>query len=259
MDLLLLSTAFIAGMLTILAPCILPLLPVIIGGSAGSEDRARPFIVVGSLVLSIVIFTLLLKATTLFIEIPNTVWPYVSGGILGLIGFFMVFPKLWSWITQKIGFEQGSGKLLSKAGQQPSTSRWSAVAIGAAMGPVFSSCSPTYFVILGIVLPESFFLGVFYLLVYALGLALLLGLIAFFGQRIVVKLRWAADPNGWFKKTMGILLLAVGLLLITGLDKKIETAILDAGYGVTTIEEKLLNRMDEKEKGMEMMLEDKGK
>ncbi len=264
MDLLLLGTSFLAGMLTILAPCILPLLPVIIGGSAASQDRARPFIVVGSLVTSVVLFSLILKASTVFISIPNSVWSYMSGAILAIIGILMVFPQVWSQITHSIGFEQGSGKLLNRAGQQKS-SRWSAVFIGAAMGPVFSSCSPTYFIILATVLPVSFALGIFYLLVYALGLALVLGLIAFFGQRIVMKLKWAADPKGWFKRGMGILLVIVGIALVTGFDKKIEAAVLDAGYGVTTIEEKLLDKMedkgleqesDEKEDGFEILKEE---
>lgn len=245
MDLLLLGIAFLAGGLTILAPCVLPLLPVIIGGTAASQDKWRPLIVTTSLAVSVIVFTLLLKVSTLFIDIPQSAWSYVSGGILIVIGLFMFFPKLWSFIAYKSGFEGGSGKLLNVAGG--TNSRWSGVLMGAALGPVFSSCSPTYFVILATVLPVSFAAGTVYLLAYALGLAIVLGLIALLGQRLIIKLHWAANPNGLFKKIMAILILAVGLLLVTGTEKKLQSAILDAGFGITTIEERLLDMLEEKE------------
>jgi ABC-type lipoprotein release transport system permease subunit len=51
----------------------------------------------------------------------------------------------------------------------------------------------------------------------------------------------AANPKGWFKKSLGILFLIVGLAIIFGFDKKFESYILDQGYfGLTEIEEKLI-------------------
>ena len=50
--------------------------------------------------------------------------------------------------------------------------------IGAALGPVFSSCSPTYALIVATVLPQSFLSGLFYISVYVIGLALMLLLVA---------------------------------------------------------------------------------
>ena len=64
---LLLLISFIAGVLTILAPCVLPLLPVIIGGSISgkTKEKSRPYIIAASLAASLVVFTLLLKLSTL--------------------------------------------------------------------------------------------------------------------------------------------------------------------------------------------------
>src|SRR5664279_2944506 len=72
-------TAFVslvAGLLTVLAPCVLPLLPVILGGSVvrDGHDRWRPYMITGSLVASLVLFTLLLKASTALIGIDPRVW-----------------------------------------------------------------------------------------------------------------------------------------------------------------------------------------
>lgn len=243
MTLLLIS--FIAGILTVLAPCILPLLPVVVGSSVGARSKATPFIVIGSLALSILLFTYLLKASTAFIAIPTYVWGYVSGGILLLFGLVLLFPQLWEKIslTQKVS--TSANQLVGTGYQKKSF--WGDVLIGAALGPVFSSCSPTYFVILATVLPASFLLGTVYLLAYIAGLVLVLGLIALLGQRLTGKLQFAADSRSWFKRGLGGLFIIIGIFIITGIDKKIETWVLDRGYinGVLEIEQGLLRQVNE--------------
>ncbi len=253
-DSLLLFTSFISGTLTILAPCILPLLPVIVGGAAGTRNRWYPFILVASLTVSVITFSLLLKASTLLIDVPPSFWKMVSGGIVMVFGLIWLFPQLWETVSVKLNFMGRSQARLNKASRVESN--WGAVLMGAALGPVFSSCSPTYFVILATVLPVSFFTGLIYLIVYGVGLALILGLIAFFGQKLTIRLGWVANPNGLFKKLLGLLLILVGIAIITGFDKKIEIAILDAGYGVTTIEEGLLDNMEEYIDGMSDLIKD---
>jgi hypothetical protein len=120
------------------------------------------------------------------------------------------------------------------------------VLIGAALGPVFSSCSPTYFVILATVLPASFLLGTVYLLAYIAGLVLVLGLIALLGQRLTNKLQFAADSRSPIKRGVGALFLLVGLLIVTGFDKTIETWVLERGYvtSVLNIEQQLLEQVE---------------
>lgn len=66
--------SFIAGILTILAPCVLPVLPVILAGSLTEKEKWYPYLVTLSLALSIVIFTVLLKASTALIDIPSSFW-----------------------------------------------------------------------------------------------------------------------------------------------------------------------------------------
>ena len=243
MNILLLGVSFLAGVLTILAPCVLPLIPIIIGTTTVSKNKWKPFIITASLALSIVVFTLLLKASTLLIDIPQVFWTSVSGGIVLIFGLVLLFPDLWEKIALRLKFSQKAQTNLAEAGTGES---WkSSVLIGAALGPVFSSCSPTYFVILATVLPANFFVGLIYLIVYSLGIMLTLGLVGYFGQRLIVKLKWATNPKGWFKKVMAILLILVGLAVITGYEKKIETAILDAGYGVSGLEERLIDNITE--------------
>lgn len=236
-----LVVSFIAGVLTVLAPCILPLLPVVIGSSAAGRSRITPYIVVGSLAVSIILFTFLLKASTAFITIPPQVWTYLSGGILVLFGLTLIFPSLWERMPGISRLSIGSNKLVGAGYQKKSV--WGDVLIGAALGPVFSTCSPTYFVILASVLPVSFALGTTYLLAYVLGLSLVLLLIALLGQQFADRLTKVADSRSTLKRAIGILFLVLGLLIVTGYEKKLETVILDNGYfDITRFEQKLLER-----------------
>jgi hypothetical protein len=135
----------------------------------------------------------------------------------------------------------GANKLVGAGHQKKSV--WGDVMIGAALGPVFSTCSPTYFVILATVLPASFLLGTVYLLAYILGLVLVLALIAVLGQKLIDKLMKASSGESWVKRGAGLLFLIVGLAIIFGLDKQIETKILDTGYlDISRFEQRLLDQ-----------------
>ena len=238
--------SFVAGVLTVLAPCILPLLPVIVGRSItdSTPSRRRLFVVVTSLGLSVILFTLLLKASSLLIDIPQSFWTWISGGIIFFFGLTMVFPGLWEKFSFANTLSIRSNKALTQGYKRNSI--WGDVIIGASLGPIFSACSPTYFVILATVLPVSFFLGLLYLFTYVLGLSLALVVVALLGELIMAKVGKVSDPHGWFKKIFGLIFILVAIGIITGYDKKLQISILDAGFlDVTKIEQKLLDRSEE--------------
>jgi cytochrome c-type biogenesis protein len=224
----LIIVSFVAGILTVLAPCILPLLPIIVGGSLVDDEKdwKRPFIIAASLGVSVIAFTLLLKASSAFLGVPHYVWQIIAGSLVIILGLIMLFPRLWEPLGGRLNI--GSGKLLGKAGQK--TGFGGAVLTGAALGPVFNSCSPTYAFILAAVLPSSIGVGLSSIVAYAVGLALMLLLIALLGQRIIAKLRWATNPNGWFKRVVGILFILVGLFVASGLDRALQTFLVEQGF-----------------------------
>lgn len=231
----LLILSFVAGVLTVAAPCVLPLLPVIIGGSLleANKDKPerqwlRPLVIAGSLAVSVVTFTLLIKATTALLGVPQIVWQVLSGVIVLLLGISFLWPLAWEKFSAGSGLFTRSNATLGKAYKHKGL--FGAVLIGAALGPVFSSCSPTYALIVATVLPVSFAQGLLYLVAYALGMSLTLLLIAYLGQAFISKLRWLSNPKGWFVRTIGILFIAVGIMVIFGLDKKLQAYVLEQGW-----------------------------
>ena len=225
---LLLTGAFIAGVLTTLAPCVLPLLPVIVGGSMGQSGKKsvnRAIIISISLGLSVILFTLILKGTTYFIDIPNSFWQWISGLILIALGLFAAIPSLWEKISMRLSLQSRSTPLLSKAREREGTT--GAVLTGAALGPVFSSCSPLYAYVIVTVLPASFAEGLTLLFAYALGLCGTLLAVALVGQKLIKSAGWAVNPEGIFRRGLGLIFIAVGIVIVAGWDKDLQTWILE--------------------------------
>lgn len=225
--------SFVAGILTILAPCILPVLPVILGGSVATGEAksnrslAGPIIIITSLIASIIVFTLLLKATTGLLGIPTVVWSTISGIIISLFGINLLFPSLWEKFMITSGLTTLTSRLMGSSSNKSTVLK--NITMGAALGPIFNSCSPTYALIVAAVLPQNFATGLVYLLAYSIGLGLILLLIAIFGRSLVTKLKWAVNPNGIFQKIVGCLFLIVGIGILLGLDKQLQTYILSTG------------------------------
>lgn len=241
----LLLVSFFAGALTVAAPCILPLLPVIVGGSItpeGEKSRSkwsRPLVITASLAVSVIVFSLLLKATTALLGVSTMVWQSVSAVIVILLGINFLFPILWEKVALRTGLALGPNRFLAASSNKKGVTK--DILIGGALGPIFTSCSPTYALIVASILPASFIQGFIYLVAYAAGLSLILLLIAIFGQKFVKRLGWLASPSGTFRKTIGVIFIVVGLAVFFGLDKKAQIYVLDRGWydPVSNLEERL--------------------
>lgn len=243
MSLAVLLGAFVAGVLTTLAPCVLPLLPVIVGGSVapspagadaggslavGARVRAptrRALLVVASLGVSVVLFTLLLKVSTNLLGVPPQVWPYISGGILVALGLAGMFPTGWDRLSGALRLQGRSTQRLARADARQGD--LGAVLTGAALGPVFSSCSPLYAYVVVTVLPASFSTGLVLLAAYVVGLCATLLAIALLGQKLVRGLGWAADPHGWLRRGLGLVFILVGMGVMLGWDRAIQSWLLE--------------------------------
>ncbi len=224
----LLLISFLAGVLSVLAPCVIALMPILLARTAeGTRSRSPAFVLAG-LSVSVIIFSLLLKASTVLIAVPTRTWQIVSGVIIIAFGITYIFPSIWESISYKLKFAEKanaqSGKALQKSGKVGD------LILGASLGPVFGACSPTYALIIASILPVSPVRGLIYLLAFVAGLAGMLALIAVAGSSIVKKLGWGINPKGWFKRSLGIVFILVGILIATGTDKSIQSYVVQNGW-----------------------------
>ena len=238
MDLLPLS--LLAGALTVLSPCVLPLLPVVLAGSAAEKNRGAPFLVIGGLAVSVFAFTLLLKATTALLGVPSWVWLIVSGGLVAFIGVSLAFPRMWDAIASRMGLRSAADSLSNRTTTKTGATR--SILLGLSLGPVFTSCSPTYGLILAVVLPGNIVDGLANIFAYTLGLSAVLLVIAVGGRSVTRRLGWATNPKGGFRRGLGVFLVIVGLLIATGTVRNIENWMVDRGWwGAVVVEQGILD------------------
>lgn len=222
--------ALVAGALTTLAPCVLPLLPVIVGGSlapgdTGPRGTRRALLVCGALGASIVVFTLALKVSTALIGVPPQAWSLLAGGLLVLLGLVQLYPRLWDAVSGRLSLQERSTARLAGARRRGGTT--GALATGAALGPVFSSCSPLYGYLVVTVLPSEFGFGLVLLLAYTGGLCLTLLAVALAGQGLIRRLGWAADARSAFRRGLAAVFVVVGITVLGGWDRDLQTWILE--------------------------------
>ena len=147
-----LFVSFVAGMITVLAPCVLPVLPVILGGSLADQDKYRPRVIILSFACSILLFTLTLQwlVWTLWIQKNDLVM--VSGVILGLFGLSLVFPQAREYFADRSGIN----RITRYTARSKHQGYIPDIILGLVLGPVFNTCSPTYSILVATILPVSF-------------------------------------------------------------------------------------------------------
>lgn len=144
----------------------------------------------------------------------------------------------------KLNWQAASQRFLGK-GERNKDKYIGPILVGVALGPVFASCSPTYAFILASILPHSFTSGLIYLAAYSIGLTLTLLLVSLLGRRIITRFSWAVDTHSLFRRFIGVLFVAIGVLIISGHEVNVETWVANhLPFDETKIERLLLAKQD---------------
>ena len=98
---------------------------------------------------------------------------------------------------------------------------------GAALGPVFTSCSPLYAYVVVTVLPAEPARGLALLSAYVVGLCGTLLVVALAGQRVVRRLGWAADAHSRLRRGLGVVFVLVGIAVVLGWDRDLQAWLVE--------------------------------
>src|SRR5215831_8630955 len=98
--LLLLGIAFLAGVITAISPCVLPVLPILLAGGASSMNRFRPYAIVAGLVLSFTTFTLAGAALLSALGLPEDLLRDIAIAALFLLAATLIWPRL-AWLLER--------------------------------------------------------------------------------------------------------------------------------------------------------------
>ena len=95
--------ALLAGVVTVAAPCTLPVLPILLGASIGHTGKLRPAMIALGFIMSFSMVALLLSAITRAFDFdPNVLRTGAAVLLLGF-GLLMIWPTPFEWLSVRIG------------------------------------------------------------------------------------------------------------------------------------------------------------
>ena len=218
-----LGLAFIAGMLSILLPCVLPILPIVFGAAA-SEHRWGPAALAAGLAASFVVIGLFVATIGYSIGLDGDRLRYVAATLVISIGVVLLVPRLQAqlaaagaplqtWSDRRFGGSPRSGI----AGQ---------VSVGLLLGAVWSPCVGPTLGAASILAAQGRDLGAVgaTMLSFGLGAGLPLAALGLLSREAVLRWRSRMMSGGArARAAFAMLLVASGVLVVSGLDKRIET------------------------------------
>jgi len=223
-----LGLAFLAGILSVLSPCVLPLLPLVLGAAA-SEHRLGPAALAAGLALSFVAIGLFVATVGFAIGLDTGVFRLAAAILLVLVGLVLMVPRAQTrlaaaagpvsdWTERRFGGFSTAGL----AGQ---------FGVGLLLGAVWSPCVGPTLGAASLLASQGRDLGIVALtmLLFGLGAALPLLLLGTLSREVLM--RWRDRMMGLgkgLKAALGLILVATGLMIATGLDKAAETVLVNA-------------------------------
>jgi cytochrome c-type biogenesis protein len=220
--------ALIAGLLSTLSPCVLPLIPIVVGAAIG-EHRFGPVALAAGLAISFVVIGLFVATIGYAAGLDQDLFRNAAAILMIAIGAVLLLPRMQerlvtvagpigSWAQERAGGFSASGL----SGQ---------FAVGVLLGAVWSPCVGPTLGAASVLAARSENLGAVALTMTAFGLGAALPLLVIGLMSREGLMRWrdrmlSAGRSG--KALLGVLLLAFGVLILSGLDKRLETALVDA-------------------------------
>jgi cytochrome c-type biogenesis protein len=220
--------ALLAGLLSTLSPCVLPLIPIVIGTAMG-EHRFGPVALAAGLALSFVAIGLFVATIGFTAGLDQELFRSIAAILLILVGGVLLMPHLQLQLAAAAGPIGNWAQ--ERAGSFSPRGPGGQFAVGLMLGAVWSPCVGPTLGAASVLAARAENLALVALTMFAFGIGAALPLLAIGMMSREALARWrsrllAAGSGG--KIVMGGLLVAVGVLILTGLDKRIEAILVEA-------------------------------
>jgi cytochrome c-type biogenesis protein len=220
--------AFLAGALSVLSPCVLPLLPIVLG-TAASEHRLGPAALAAGLAISFTAIGLFVATMGFAAGLDTGVFRTVSAILLIAVGVVLLVPRLQEQFAVAAGpVSQWAGGYLDGFA---ATGLAGQFGLGVLLGAVWSPCVGPTLGAASLLAAKGENLGhvALTMLAFGIGAALPLMLLGFVSRDAMMRWRGRLMETGKAGKALlGVLLVTVGLLVATNVDKRLETILVAA-------------------------------
>jgi cytochrome c-type biogenesis protein len=223
-----LGLAYLAGLLSILSPCVLPLLPIVLG-TAAAEHRFAPAALAGGVVLSFVGIGLFVATIGFGIGLNADAFRIASALLMILIGTVLAVPPLQVRLAAAGGpvsdwAERNMGGFSTRG-------IWGQFGVGLLLGAVWSPCVGPTLGAASVLAAQGADIGQVAATMTLFGIGAATPLLALGSLSRQALMRWRdrlAQGGKAAKMALGLVLVAVGGLILTGYDKRLEAALVEA-------------------------------
>lgn len=227
MSLSLILSSFFAGVLTIFSPCVLPMVPFVVRSSFQKSKWGPVFLAIG-VAISFSISTFVIATSGQLLGLTPDKLKILSGVFLLVASFLFIFPKLIDKLSLLLSPLNNRIQKVTDA-----TSSKSSLGLeflnGLLLGPIWAPCSgPTLAVIIGIIIsnPQAKS-SIILLSIFSIGAIIPILFISYGAKSLVLKIqKKSLENSSRIKVALGIFCGVMAILILTGLDKKLETFIL---------------------------------
>ena len=221
------ALALAAGVVTILNPCVLPLLPVVLAGAL-REDRWGPVALVAGLAVSFALVGTAVTALGFRLGVGTEIVRAGAGAAMAAAGLLLVSAPAMAAFARAVTPLANGAAVVSQ--RIAGSGLHGQAGLGALLGVVWVPCTgPTLGAAVALAAQgEDLVRSVSLMLVFGAGASLPLLALAYGSRRALAArrdgLRRAA---AWARPAMGWTLLIVGFLILSGLDHRLESWLLD--------------------------------
>lgn len=207
--------AFVGGLLTVLSPCILPVVPFLFAGA--QRQRSSILLTLVGMALTFALISSLAVVSSEWVIQASNSGRHVALGVMALFALSLISARVGDWLARPFVWlgNRLDPDMRKKSG--PLTS----LMLGVATGLLWAPCAGP---ILGVILTGAMLQGAnaqtsLLLLAYGAGSALSLGILIFAGRGLVNRLKPSIPFTGWLRRGAGVAVLGAAALIATGTDK----------------------------------------
>lgn len=214
--------ALLAGSVTIAGPCILPLLPILLGTATVTQHKSRPLYIILGFILSFTAFAILFAVVGRRLNLDPALFRTIAASVIILFGVVMLIPRLQEKIFAK--FQPLLARVTPHT-DPTATDRWSGLILGASLGLVWTPCAGP---ILGSILTlvaakQSLAQAGALLFAYALGAGIPMLGIAYGGQTAMRRVRVLSKYAVTIQRVFGGIIILVGLAILFGFEGRAQS------------------------------------
>ncbi len=223
-----LGLAFLAGILSVMSPCVMPLLPLVLGAAA-SEHRLGPAALAAGLAISFVVIGLFVATIGFEIGLDGDVFRRVAAVMLVLVGIVLMVPVMQTRLATAAG--PMSNWTEQRFGGFSTTGLGGQFGVGLLLGAVWSPCVGPTLGAASVLAAQGKDLGrvALTMALFGIGAALPMLLLGMVSREVLM--RWRDRMIGLgkgAKAALGFVLVLVGIAILTGLDKTLESTLVAA-------------------------------